>query len=195
MSQYDNGQWTKIDNWDCPIRWVPGHILKPKTAVDEWYWFVDGKEVREFTQSNNWGENKMIKPVVYLAGPIFQQSDAQATDWRNNLIEELGSDFAFNNPMDRDYRGKEDDSVDDIVEGDKLDIMKSDVIVANVRTPSAGTSMEILYAFDRKMNVIALCGEKISPWVKYHATTCVHTEADVIAELRKVKVPECEFYF
>jgi hypothetical protein len=50
-------------------------------------------------------------------------------------------------PMDRDYRGKEDESVKDIVEGDKADIDWADAVIAYCPKPSVGTSMEVLYCW------------------------------------------------
>jgi hypothetical protein len=57
---------------------------------------------------------------VYLAGPIFQQSDATCNDWRAKFKAcEL---FEWLDPMARDYRGREDTAFAEIVDGDKEDI-------------------------------------------------------------------------
>jgi nucleoside 2-deoxyribosyltransferase len=73
--------------------------------------------------------------------------------------------------MRRDYRGKEDDSVKEIVELDKIDVIESDVILVNYDKPSVGTSMEILYAFERGKLVVVVAkdGTRISPWMRYHS--------------------------
>ncbi|MHA2343507.1 MAG: nucleoside 2-deoxyribosyltransferase [Candidatus Hodarchaeales archaeon] len=109
---------------------------------------------------------------VYLAGPIFKCSDSECKDWRDYAIEKLESDTL--NPMDRDFRGMEDDATLLIVEGDKLDIMEADVVLANYgdKPPSSvGTAMEILFAWEQHKPVFLVTTQpKISPWLKYHSS-------------------------
>lgn len=110
---------------------------------------------------------------VYLAGPINGATDAEANDWRTEakgLLEQAGHEWL--DPMARDYRGKEDESVEDIVEGDKADIDQCEAVIAYCPKPSVGTSMEVLYAH---MNaqicvVVVPAGAPVSPWLRYHAT-------------------------
>ena len=59
-------------------------------------------------------------------------------------------------PMRRDYRGREMECVEEIVEGDKLDIDISTHILVIYDRPSVGTSMEVLYAWERKKPVIVV---------------------------------------
>lgn len=107
---------------------------------------------------------------VYLAGPINGATDAEAMDWRVQATAVLGNVL---DPMARDYRGKEDESVADIVEGDKADIGSCRAVVAYCPKPSVGTSMEVLYAFERgiPVHVVVPDGAPVSPWLRYHATT------------------------
>ena len=105
---------------------------------------------------------------VYLAGPIFGCSDVEAKDWRATAKEQLGNVL---DPMVRDYRGVEDTNVKDIVEMDKQDIDQCSHMIAFVPKPSIGTSMEILYAWQKGITVVAVVPTKpVSPWLKYHAT-------------------------
>jgi nucleoside 2-deoxyribosyltransferase len=123
--------------------------------------------------------------TVYLAGPIFQCSDAAAKDWRET-IKAARPDLTFLDPMARDYRGRELDCVNEIVEGDKADIDASDVVIANCRQASAGTSMEVFYAWQRNVPVIAVVESRVSPWVRYHASKVVTTLDAAIAALPQV---------
>ena len=111
----------------------------------------------------------MQKRVIYLCGPINGCTDGEANDWRSLVKSKW--DGPTLDPMRRDYRGKEDESVDEIVELDKIDVMNSDVILVCYDKPSVGTSMEMLYAFERGklVVVVARSGTRISPWMRYHS--------------------------
>lgn len=112
--------------------------------------------------------------TIYLCGPINGCSDSECSDWR-----ELVKTWGFKNldPMRRDYRGKEQDCVKEIVELDKIDIVNSDIILVNYVKPSVGTSMEILYAFERGKLIIVVSDKNtiIPPWMKYHSQFIVNS--------------------
>lgn len=118
---------------------------------------------------------------VYLAGPIFQQTDSVCNDWRAIFKSEKG--FEWLDPMSRDYRGREDECYSEIVEGDKDDVESCDVIVAKVNPVSAGASMEILWAWLGFKPVIAISDGRVSPWVRYHATHIVKSEKEALEVL------------
>lgn len=121
---------------------------------------------------------------VYLAGPIFQQTDAACNDWRAKFKAcEL---FAWLDPMSRDYRGREDSAFAEIVEGDKSDIDQCAAVVAKVNPSSAGTSMEILWAWLNHTPVIAITEGRVSPWVRYHATDIVASEEAALQKLKEI---------
>ena len=111
--------------------------------------------------------------TIYLCGPINGCTDEECKDWRE-LIKSKWSGKTLD-PMRRDYRGKEDESVNEIVEFDKIDVMNSDIILVNYDKPSVGTSMEMLYAFERGKFVVVVAkdGTKISPWMRYHSHAIV----------------------
>lgn len=120
--------------------------------------------------------------TIYLAGPINGCTDAEALDWREELTTLLRGHQVIS-PMARDYRGKENENVEDIVEGDKADIRKSQVVVAYCPRPSVGTSMEVLYARERGLQVAVLTpeGVSVSPWLRYHAD-CVASDMGSVVE-------------
>jgi len=106
----------------------------------------------------------------YLAGPINGCNDSEAHDWREEASALLGAKNVFN-PMVRDYRGKEDQSVAEIVELDKADIDACDVLIVWFVKPSIGTSMEVLYAWERGKQIIVVNKQEkpLSPWLVYHS--------------------------
>jgi nucleoside 2-deoxyribosyltransferase len=119
--------------------------------------------------------------VVYLAGGINGLSDTDAKDWREHAKAWLIHDTL--DPMRRDYRGKEDESVDEIVSGDLEDINKSDVILASCVRPSWGTAMEIHYAtYIARKPVFAVVpeGQAVSPWLRHYTHAIYRTFEEAI---------------
>jgi nucleoside 2-deoxyribosyltransferase len=113
--------------------------------------------------------SKKEEMKVYLCGPINGCTDEQCKDWRNAAKQVLPDTL---DPMRRDYRGREDVSAAEIVEGDKEDIDQCKAILVNYDKPSVGTSMEVLYAWQHGLEVfvVAKPGTVISPWLRYHTT-------------------------
>lgn len=124
--------------------------------------------------------------TIYLCGPINGCTDEECRDWRE-LVKQLWGGPTLD-PMRRDYRGKEDQSVNEIVELDKIDVTNSDALLVSYDKPSVGTSMEVLYAFERgKLVVVVAAPEvRISPWLRYHSHRIVTTYADAVVYLREV---------
>lgn len=112
--------------------------------------------------------------VVYLCGGINGLSDAGCRDWRERAKDLLHAHTL--DPMRRDYRGKEDDSVSEIVHGDIEDISHSHFILVNANTPSWGTAMEVRIAYDQGRRIVAFThGSRVSPWLRYHCGHIVDT--------------------
>lgn len=105
--------------------------------------------------------------TIYLAGAIQNCSDSQCIDWRNEVKNRLYNKYNILDPMDRDYRGIEVESVKEIISGDEKDIDNSDIILAMAELPSWGTAMEIRDAFNWKnKQVIVVCSkDRPSPWL------------------------------
>jgi nucleoside 2-deoxyribosyltransferase len=117
--------------------------------------------------------------LIYLCGPINGLTDDEAKSWRDQCKKVFSIQHSCRtiDPMRRDYRGKESDSVNEIVQLDKRDVRRSDAILAYCPAPSVGTSMEILYAWQLDKPVIAIVpdGSPVSPWLAYHSTKIVKT--------------------
>lgn len=124
--------------------------------------------------------------TIYLAGPINGATDAEAHDWRDALIA-AHPEFHFLDPMVRDYRGREDEAVEEIVNNDKGDILISDFIIAYCPKPSVGTSMEVYFAWQKlgpdRVLVVVPDGAPISPWLRYHSAIVVPTTAAAMAHV------------
>lgn len=107
--------------------------------------------------------------MVYLAGPIFQCEDHECRHWREEVKKRL-PEHVILDPMERDYRGQTDECFREIVEEDKTDIDRCGVLLVNYLKPSVGTSMEILYAWERGKHVVVVNrNSEISPWMLYHS--------------------------
>lgn len=128
-------------------------------------------------------------PKVYLAGPINGCSDDEATTWREWFkgfnVGWARETFVFVDPMKRDYRGKEAENYQEIVDLDKRDIRGVDVVVVMYVKPSVGTAMEVLYAWNLGIPVIVIdeSGKPLSPWLKYHASAVVTSKEEAAKKL------------
>lgn len=117
----------------------------------------------------------MKKPVLYLCGPINGRTDADCKDWREEAKALWEGDTK--DPMDRDYRGRELECINEIVENDKQDIQASDALLVWFDKPSVGTSMEVFFAWGRSKPVVVVnrSDKPLSPWLVYHSAAVCGT--------------------
>ena len=122
---------------------------------------------------------KALTAKPYLCGPINGCTDDEAHNWRNGVLAHCPRAI---NPMVRDYRGKEAEDYREIVDLDKRDVRRCDVVLVNYVKPSVGTSMEVFYAWTLGKPVIVWClpDASISPWLRYHSTNFVHNIDDAL---------------
>lgn len=122
--------------------------------------------------------------TVYLCGPINGCTDSEATDWREQ-VKRRAPHFQYLDPMRRDYRGKEAESINEIVTLDKVDIANSHALLVNYDKPSVGTSMEVFIAFStgKLVVVVARPDAVISPWLAYHSHRIMHSFDAAIIEI------------
>lgn len=124
--------------------------------------------------------------ATYLCGGINGLSDADCRDWRETAKANLRTETL--DPMRRDYRGKEDDSVNEIVAGDLEDIGQSKYVLVNATRPSWGTAMEIVYAYQAKKCIVTVTGDgPVSPWLKYHSTFLCLSLAQAINTINEME--------
>ena len=83
---------------------------------------------------------------IYLSGPIMDETHTAAKTWREVAKQQLCDHFILLDPMRRNFKDREVDSANEIVEFDLQDVRDADIIIVNYSKPSIGTSMEIFYA-------------------------------------------------
>ena len=83
---------------------------------------------------------------IYLCGPIMDEVEGKAREWREYAKDKLGKDFILLDPMRRNFKDREIDSANGIGEFDLQDVKDADIILVNYNKPSIGTAMEVFYA-------------------------------------------------
>ena len=83
---------------------------------------------------------------IYLCGPIMDEAEGHAREWRNMANEKLSEHFTMLDPMRRNFKDREVDSANEIVEFDLQDVREADIILVNYNKASIGTAMEVFYA-------------------------------------------------
>ena len=114
------------------------------------------------------------KMTIYLSGPIMDEHEGAARDWRNAAKGLLGNEFRILDPMRRKFVDRQVDSANEIVEFDLQDVRDADIVLVNYNKPSIGTSMEVFYAaFNQGKFVISFSPftfENCSPWMVRFST-------------------------
>ncbi|MFN2351218.1 MAG: nucleoside 2-deoxyribosyltransferase domain-containing protein [Kiritimatiellia bacterium] len=110
-----------------------------------------------------------MKKKIYLCGPIMEEHAGVARQWRRTVMRRLGRNYELLDPMRRNFKDREVDSANEIVEFDLQDIRDADIVLVNYSKSSVGTSMEVFYAaHDLGKFVIAFAPfsfQDCSPWM------------------------------
>ena len=111
---------------------------------------------------------------IYLSGPIMDEKEGHAREWREAAKSLLGEDFLLLDPMRRKFVDRQVDSANEIVEFDLQDVRDADIVLVNYSKPSIGTSMEVFYAsHDLGRFVVAFSAlefKDCSPWMARYCT-------------------------
>ena len=91
-------------------------------------------------------KKEFAKKKIYLCGPIMDEHEGKAREWREQAKKMLGRHFTLLDPMRRNFKDREVDSANEIVEFDLQDIRDADIVLVNYNKNSIGTSMEVFYA-------------------------------------------------
>ncbi len=86
------------------------------------------------------------RKTIYLSGPIMDAHEGDAREWRSAAKALLQAQFRLLDPMRRNFKDREIDSANEIVEFDLQDVRDADIILVNYCKPSVGTAMEVFYA-------------------------------------------------
>ena len=106
---------------------------------------------------------------IYLCGPVMDEHHDNASSWREEAKQALNEEFVLLDPMRRNFKDREVDSANEIVEFDLQDVRDADIILVNYSKPSIGTSMEVFYAsHDLNKFIIAFSPfdfQNCNPWM------------------------------
>lgn len=126
--------------------------------------------------------------AIYLSGPIMDECEGIARDWREASKVILASEFILLDPMRRSFRDKEIDSANEIVEFDLQDVRDADIILVNYNKPSIGTSMEVFYASHNLGKFVVAFSpfsfKDSSPWMVKYCTKIVPSLEEACAYLK-----------
>ena len=132
------------------------------------------------------GEN--IKKKIYLCGPIMDEHAGHARAWRAAARRRLGDAFVLLDPMRRNFKDREVDSSNEIVEFDLQDIREADILLVNYSKTSIGTAMEVFYAsHDLGKFVVAFSPftfKDCNPWMVRYCTKILPTLEDATRYIR-----------
>jgi nucleoside 2-deoxyribosyltransferase len=129
---------------------------------------------------------KMEKQVqtVYLSGPIMDEVEGTAREWRETAKKLLQERFRLLDPMRRKFVDRQVDSANEIVEFDLQDVRNSDIVLVNYNRASIGTSMEVFYAaHDQGKFVVAFSPleyKDCSPWMARFCTKILPTLEEAV---------------
>jgi len=111
---------------------------------------------------------------IYLSGPIMDEHEGEARQWREEAKRLLGEKFFLLDPMRRNFKVREVDSANEIVRFDLQDVEDADFILVNYNKASIGTSMEIFHASHNLGKFIVAFSPfefvECSPWIVKYCT-------------------------
>jgi nucleoside 2-deoxyribosyltransferase len=116
---------------------------------------------------------------LYLSGPIMDENPELAKTWRERATAALQKNFIILDPMRRNFKDREVDSANEIVEFDLQDVRDADILLVNYNKTSIGTSMEVFYAaHDLGKFIVAFSPfafSECSPWMVRYCTKILPT--------------------
>ena len=129
------------------------------------------------------------KKKIYLSGPIMDERLDLAVTWREFAKRELKDHFVLLDPMRRNFKDREVDSANEIVEFDLQDVRDADIVLVNYSKTSIGTAMEVFYAaHDLGKFVVAFSPfsfQDCSPWMVRYCTKILPGLRQAIAYIRE----------
>jgi nucleoside 2-deoxyribosyltransferase len=128
------------------------------------------------------------RKTIYLSGPIMDEHPELARTWRQRATESLGDQFQLLDPMRRNFKDREVDSANEIVEFDLQDVREADILLVNYNKTSIGTSMEVFYAaYNLGKFVVAFSPfpfTECSPWMIRFCTKILPSLDDALRYIR-----------
>lgn len=101
----------------------------------------------------------------------------------------LNADFILLDPMRRNFKDREVDSANEIVEFDLQDVRDADIVLVNYSKASIGTSMEVFYAsHDLNKFVVAFSPfsfKDSNPWMVRFCTKILPSMEEACAYIKE----------
>ena len=130
----------------------------------------------------------MVKKI-YLSGPIMDEHEGVAREWRESAKRLLGDKFFLLDPMRRNFKDREVDSANEIVRFDLQDVEDADLLLVNYNKPSIGTSMEIFHASHNLGKFVVAFSpysfKDCSPWMVKYCTKILLTLEDACEYIKR----------
>jgi nucleoside 2-deoxyribosyltransferase len=129
------------------------------------------------------------KKKIYLSGPIMDEHVDAAQTWREIAKARLHDHFVLLDPMRRNFKDREVDSANEIVEFDLQDVREADILLVNYNKASIGTAMEIFFAaHDLGKFVVAFSPftfKDCSPWMVRYCTKILPSLDEALTYIRE----------
>ena len=130
-----------------------------------------------------------MEKKIYLCGPIMDEHPEAAATWRERARRQLGDEFVMLDPMRRNFKDREVDSANEIVEFDLQDVRDADILLVNYNKPSIGTSMEVFYAaHDLGKFIVGFSPfsfQECSPWMVRYCTKILPSLESAVTYLKE----------
>lgn len=128
------------------------------------------------------------KKTIYMSGPIMDVHEGEAREWREAARRHLGKHFRLLDPMRRNFKDREVDSSNEIVEFDLQDVRDADIILVNYNKPSIGTAMEVFHASHNLGKFVVSFSpfefKDCSPWMVRFSTKILPSLEEACAYLK-----------
>jgi nucleoside 2-deoxyribosyltransferase len=126
---------------------------------------------------------------IYLCGPIMDCQAEESRTWRQRAIGRLSGQFELLDPMRRNFRDRELDSANEIVEFDLQDVRDADILLVNYSKASIGTAMEVFYAAHDLGRFVIAFGphsfQDMSPWMVRFCTKILPNIEEAMAYIER----------
>lgn len=119
----------------------------------------------------------------------MDETEGAAGEWRKKATQQLKDRFLLLDPMRRNFKDREVDSANEIVEFDLQDVRDADILLVNYSKASIGTAMEVFYAsHELGKFVVAFSPFKFAdcnPWMVKFCTKILPTLEEAIEYIRR----------
>ncbi len=135
-----------------------------------------------------YSRDELGRAGVYLSGGIAGLSADECNSWRVRATELLK--VRTLDPMRWERNGRSHSPNEEIVDRDLRDIDECAALLVKVDEPSWGTAMEIRYAYQIGLPIVAFGSPKISSaWLEHHCNAFFNTLEEACAHINRQLIP------